>query len=95
MKTYYVYIMASMANATIYVGVTNSLERRVQEHKEKLIRGFTQRYNCVKLVYFEEFGDIAEAIMREKELKGWRRSKKVALIEKMSPDWRDLSQDWY
>ena len=95
MKTYYVYIMASMANATIYVGVTNSLERRVQEHKEKLIRGFTQRYNCVKLVCFEEYVDINEAIAREKELKGWRRSKKVALIEKMSPDWRDLSQDWY
>jgi putative endonuclease len=86
--------MSSLANATIYVGVTNNLDFRVFQHKEKLNRGFTQRYNCVKLVYYEEFGDITEAIAREKELKGWRRSKKVALIESMNPDWRDLSLDW-
>ncbi len=87
--------MASTANATIYVGVTNDLERRFFEHKEKISRGFTQRYKCVKLVYFEEFGDIGEAIAREKELKGWRRSKKNALINSMNPELRDLSQDWY
>ncbi len=86
--------MSSLANATIYVGITNNLERRVHEHKEKLTSGFTQRYNCVKLVYYEEFSDVNEAIAREKELKGWRRSKKVAIIESINPDWRDLSADW-
>ena len=95
MRTYCVYIMASTADATIYVGVTNNLERRVFEHKEKMFEGFTQRYNCVKLVYCEEFGDIGEAIAREKELKGWRRSKKDALIRSMNPDWCDLSLDWH
>ena len=80
MKTYYVYILAS-ASRTLYVGVTNNLERRVLEHRRKLIPGFTARYNINRLVHFEVFGDIRAAIGREKQIKGWLRSKKIALIE--------------
>ena len=94
MKTYYVYIMASISK-TIYVGVTNSLERRVYQHKFKVKEGFTSRYNVCKLVYFESTDDITSAIGREKQIKGWRRSKKIELIESMNPNWQDLSADWY
>ena len=94
MRDYYVYIMANK-NRTIYVGVTNSLERRVYEHKHKVYRGFTQKYGLNELVYHETFSDIRDAIAREKEIKGWRRSKKVALIESENPGWLDLSAGWY
>ncbi len=90
---YYVYIMASPSR-TIYVGVTNDLERRVYEHAQKLLPGFTSRYNVSRLVYFEETPDIYAAISREKQLKGWRRDRKIALIESSNPEWRDLSTDW-
>ncbi|MBM2826797.1 MAG: excinuclease subunit [Dehalococcoidia bacterium] len=93
MRQYYVYIMSNHSR-TLYVGVTNHLERRVYEHKEKLIEGFTKKYNITKLVFFEETNDINSAILREKQIKGWLRSKKVALIESINPQWRDLSQDW-
>ena len=75
----------------IYIGITNDLERRVGEHKRKAVPGFSARYNLTKLVYFEMFGDVRAAISREKELKGWVRRRKVALIESMNPPWNDLS----
>ena len=95
MKQYYVYIMTNKHNTVIYTGVTNDLMRRVYEHKKKLVPGFTARYNIVKLVYFEETQDVNSAISREKQIKGWLRKKKVALIEKDNPDWLDLSEEWY
>ena len=79
---------------TLYTGVTNAIERRVYEHKNKLLPGFTSRYNITKLVYYEEYGDIHLAIAREKQIKGWLRIKKIQLIETTNPDWKDLSLDW-
>jgi len=79
---------------TLYTGVTNDLERRVYEHKQKLVPGFTSKYNITRLVYFETTEDIRAAIEREKQIKGWLRSKKVALIESENPEWRDLSVGW-
>jgi len=93
MKEYFVYIMAS-ASGTLYTGVTGDLERRVAEHKQKLIPGFTARYNITRLVYYESTPDVRSAIAREKQIKGWLRAKKVALIESVNPQWRDLSEDW-
>ncbi len=94
MAVYHVYVMAS-ASGVLYTGVTNHLERRVTEHQRKLVPGFTRRYNTMRLVWFEPFGDVCAAIAREKQLKRWRRQKKVALIEKQNPQWRDLSEDFY
>ncbi len=94
MKTYYVYILAS-ASGTLYTGVTGYLERRTWEHKQKLVKGFSRRYNITRLVYFEASGDIRAAIAREKQIKGWLRSKKIALIESVNPHWKDLSADWF
>jgi len=81
-------------SGTLYTGVTNNLERRVYEHKHKLIPGFTSKYNITKLVYYEEGNDVNAALVREKQIKGWLRSKKIALIESVNPEWRDLSLDW-
>ena len=78
---------------TLYIGVTNDLVKRVYQHKNKLVEGFTKKYNITKLVYFEETNDINAAIAREKQLKGWLRKKKIALIESMNPEWKDLSED--
>jgi len=94
MKTYYVYIMTNKSR-TLYTGVTNNLERRVYEHKHKLIPGFTSKYNITKLVYYEETDNINVAIAREKQIKGWLRARKIALIESENPKWKDLSLDWY
>ena len=91
---YYVYIKASRGK-TLYVGVTNDLERRVCEHKSGLIAGFTKKYKVTKLVYHEETSDVGAAISREKQLKAWRRSKKVALIESVNPLWENLPLRWY
>ena len=91
---YYVYILANWNNMVIYTGVTNNLERRLYEHKHKLVDGFTKKYNVNKLVYFDFCGSIESAIQREKQIKGWTRSKKNALIEQSNPDWHDLSLDW-
>ena len=88
-RTYYVYILANRAGS-LYVGITNELERRVMEHRSGLISGFTHRYSIDRLAYFEDCGEIEEAIAREKEIKGWRRSKKIALIESINPRWEDL-----
>jgi putative endonuclease len=93
MKQYFVYIMTS-DSGTLYTGMTNNLQRRVYEHKNKLIKGFTSKYNVDRLVYFEVFGDVKEAIAREKQIKSWRRSKKLKLIETMNPKWEDLSEEW-
>ena len=93
-KSYYVYLIANWNNKVLYIGVTNNLERRLYEHKNKLIDGFTKKYNVNKLVYFEETTDVKSAITREKELKGWRREKKNCLIESANKDWRNLSENW-
>lgn len=93
-KQYYVYIMTNHSG-TLYVGVTNDLRRRVGEHKQKLIERFTKRYNITRLVYYEETPDANAAIVREKQIKGWLRKKKIALIESVNPGWKDLSEGWY
>jgi putative endonuclease len=93
MKQFYVYILANKSK-TLYVGVTNNLQRRVYEHKNKLIEGFTSKYNITKVVYFEVFNNIESAIKREKQIKGWLRKKKIDLIESMNPEWNDLSEEW-
>jgi len=90
---YFVYIMANKTHR-LYIGVTNDLQRRVGEHKQGLVPGFTSRYNITRLVYFETFEDIHAAIAREKKLKGWLRAKKIALIESVNPAWDDLSEQW-
>lgn len=90
MKDYYVYIMTNKSK-TLYTGVTNNLMRRVYEHKNKLVEGFTKKYNITKLVYLELFNNPDDAIRREKQIKGWIRKKKIDLIESMNPDWKDLS----
>ena len=92
-KYYYVYILASSQNGTLYIGVTNDLSRRVYEHKHHIIPGFTDKYNVDRLVYYERFDDIRDAIRHEKRLKEWKRNWKKDLIEKYNPDWRDLYSD--
>ena len=93
MKRYFVYIMASKSGVT-YTGMTNDLIRRVAEHKQKAIRGFTAKYNIVKLVYYEDTHDVRAAIAREKQIKAWRRQKKVDLIEQSNPKWVNLTTEW-
>src|SRR3989344_1445653 len=90
MKHYHVYILTNKSNKVLYTGVTNDLLRRVYEHRAKLIDGFTKKYNLNKLIYFEEFTDINEAIAAEKKIKGWLRRKKIKLIESKNPKWNDL-----
>ena len=92
MSKYSVYIMTNKRNSVLYTGVTNDLERRIYEHQNKLIEGFTKKYNVIKLVYYEMTEDITAAIEREKQIKGWLRKKKIALIEAVNPSWKDLSQ---
>jgi len=90
---YYVYIMASKRNGTLYIGVTNNLARRVDEHRLGMVSGFTKRYGVHRLVYYEQHRDVKEAIAREKQMKKWRRAWKMNLIEDVNPDWRDLCDD--
>jgi len=92
-KEFWVYIMASKRNGTLYVGVTSDLAKRVWEHKNGLIEGFTHRYQVDRLVYCEPFDDAESAIAREKQMKKWRRAWKIELIEKSNPEWRDLSDE--
>jgi putative endonuclease len=82
-------------SGTLYVGVTSNIKRRVYEHKEHLVPGFTDKYKVDKLVYVETIGDPGSVINREKQVKKWRREKKVMLIDSVNPEWNDLSQDWY
>jgi len=90
---YYVYFLTNKHNTVLYIGVTNNLKRRVWEHKNKIFKGFTYDYNVEKLVYYEVFTYIRDAIRREKQLKGWRRAKKDAMINKENPGWRELYGD--
>jgi putative endonuclease len=92
-RRYFVYIMAN-ASKILYIGMTNSLRRRVREHKLKLTPGFATKYNITRLVYFESFEDVRNAIEREKQIKAWTRAKRVALVESMNPKWNDLSREW-
>ncbi|HTE21942.1 MAG TPA: GIY-YIG nuclease family protein [Candidatus Limnocylindria bacterium] len=94
MKAYYVYILASKQNGTLYIGVTNNLTRRIGEHKSKAVKGFTEKYGVHILVYFEETPNIEAAITREKQLKNWQRAWKIVLIEKENPYWHDLSREF-
>lgn len=91
MKQFYVYILGNWTGDVLYIGMTNNLERRVYEHKQKLASGFTQKYNIDKLLYYEVYEQAPDAIQREKQLKNWRREKKILLIEKSNPNWTDLS----
>ena len=90
-KNGYVYILTNKYNRVLYTGVTSNLSKRVWEHKSKLMKGFSKKYNCTKLVYYEDCGDILNAIQREKQLKAGLRKVKIALILKLNPEWRDLS----
>ena len=92
-KTYYVYILTNWNNKVMYIGVTNDLVRRVFEHRQKTIKGFTEKYNVHKLVYFDVCEDVNSAIAREKELKKWRREKKDQLVTDMNPRWLDLAEE--
>jgi len=93
-RTYSVYIMGSLSG-TLYTGMTNNLRKRVFDHKFHRIEGFTDNYDSERLLYWESFDEVVKAINREKQLKGWRRSKKITLFEKLNPHWLDLSKDWY
>ncbi|OHA15464.1 MAG: excinuclease ABC subunit C [Candidatus Taylorbacteria bacterium RIFCSPLOWO2_12_FULL_43_20] len=93
MRNYYVYILASQRNGTLYIGVTNDLIRRVYEHKNGLVEGFTKKYNVKNLIYYEATTDVNGALQREKQLKKWNRKWKLDLIESENPNWKDLSED--
>ena len=93
MNQYYLYILASIKNGTLYIGVTNNLLRRISEHKNDSVDGFTKKYKIHKLVYYEEINDVKVAIQREKQVKKWERQWKINLIEKNNPEWKDLYYD--
>ncbi len=93
MKLYYIYILASKRNGTLYIGITNDIVKRIWEHKEKLVQGFTKKYDVDILVYFEQFTDVKDALKREKALKKWNRRWKLELIEEKNPNWNDLYND--
>ncbi len=90
---YYIYILTNKTNNVLYIGMTNDIHRRIYEHKSEMIDGFSKRYHTHKLVYFEKYVNPTEAISREKQLKGYKRFKKISLIEQMNPSWSDLSED--
>ncbi len=90
---YYVYILSSQRNGTLYIGVTNDLKRRIYEHKQKLVGGFTTKYEVNRLVYLESYKDVRDAIHREKCIKKWNRTWKIKLIENVNPEWKDLSEN--
>ena len=91
---YWVYILGSLSG-TLYIGITSNLHLRVRQHKEHTFRGFTAKYAVDRLLYYETYGDVLRAIAREKQLKGWLREKKIAVIEKSNTQWKDLSHRWY
>jgi putative endonuclease len=98
MKTihqYFVYIITNKKDGVLYIGITNNIERRMFEHKNKLNKGFSKKYNLNKLMYFEVFKEINDAIKREKNIKKWKREWKINLINKENPEWNDLSMNWY
>ncbi len=93
-RRYSVYILGSHTG-TLYIGITSNLQFRVRQHEAHTFRGFTAKYEVDRLLYYETYGEVSTAITREKQLKGWKREKKIALIEKNNPQWKDLSQEWY
>ena len=95
MKRYFVYVLTNNSNEVLYIGVTGNLKRRIYEHQNKLVKGFTEKYNLNKLIYFEETIDVHCAISREKQLKNWHREWKINLINDSNPNWSDLSEDLY
>jgi len=95
MRRYYVYILANRRYGVLYVGVTNDLLRRMMQHRTRVVPGFTKEYGVVRLVYFEEYASIAEARTRERSLKRWRRAWKLALVDKLNPEWRDLTEEHF
>ncbi|MDA9066678.1 GIY-YIG nuclease family protein [Flavobacteriales bacterium] len=94
MNTYFIYILSSPNKSVLYIGVTNDLQRRIAEHKSKMFEGFSKKYNCTDLVYFEKHNQIEKAILREKQLKKWKREWKENLINSENSDWTDLAKDW-
>ncbi len=94
MNTYFIYILSSPNKSVLYIGVTNYLQRRIAEHKSKMFEGFSKKYNCTDLVYFEKHNQIEKAILREKQLKKWKREWKENLINSENSDWTDLAKDW-
>ena len=94
-KQYFVYMMTNFTRTVLYTGVSHSLERRVWQHKNGTLDGFTKKYKCTNLVYFEEYTEIDQAIAREKQIKGWLRAKKNALVNSTNPEWKDLAAEWY
>ena len=94
MREYYVYILANRRYGVLYIGVTNNLLRRISEHRQKVVPGFTREYGVVRLVYFEEYASITEARGRERSLKRWRRDWKLKLVDQLNPEWRDLANDF-
>lgn len=92
-RRFWTYIVSSKSG-TLYVGMTNNIERRMYEHKNHLIPGFTAQYGCTRLVWYEEFQDVRNAIQREKQIKGWTRARKIALIESQNPQWIDFAEHW-
>jgi putative endonuclease len=94
-RHYSVYLLSNQPNGTLYIGVTSSLEGRIWQHKTGVFDGFSKRYGLTRLVYYEDYRDVNAAIAREKELKGWLRARKVELIRKDNPLWRDLAEDWF
>ena len=95
MANFYVYILANKPNGVLYIGLTNELERRLGEHKDKVLKGFTSKYKVDKRVYYEEFDTCEEAFSRERRLKKWNRDWKIELIEKENANWEDLSAEWF
>ena len=93
MKKNYVYILTNYTNTTLYIGVTSNIYQRINQHNDKVVDGFTSKYNLNKLVYVEEYSSIIDAIAREKQLKGWRRERKEELINSTNPEWKDLLRD--
>ena len=94
-KQYFVYMMTNRWRNVLYTGITNSLQKRVWQHKNHAVPGFTARYNCDRLVHFETYDEVVQAIAREKQIKGWSRAKKDALVASTNPEWNDLAADWY
>lgn len=94
MAAYFVYMLTNKWHTVLYTGLTDSIEGRLRQHKDKVFPGFTKKYNCDQLVYFEEFNDAEMAVVREKQIKGWKRAKKDALVASMNPEWNDLSASW-
>ena len=95
MKRYFVYIITNKYNTVFYIGITSDIIKRIYEHKNKLVKGFSQKYNLIKLIYFEETNDVNEAIRREKQLKNWNRQWKINLVRETNPNFKDLALEWY